>query len=169
MLPKCLRELVMTFLPRRRTLHEKLCVAAVDLTAWDPDHTTCIGRTMNCMMEDADDLANIAFRCVLPRDVSARSLRNKLEMVRLLEVMVGHECPHWTLCPDKAVFGSLRLWRHGVEPRDAAMLIARFRDARVLLKKANHVRGRAQRAFDDIAHIIHNWGKCVVRRPQWRF
>ena len=169
MLPKCLSALVMTFLPRRRTLGEKLCLAAVDLTAWDPDHQTCISRTMNCMMEDASDLTDIAFRCVLPRDVTARSIRNKMETVRLLEVMVGHECPHWSLCPDKPVFASLRLWRHGVEPHDAAMLMARFRNATVLLRNANTACKRAQGIFDDIANVINNWGKCVTRRSQWRF
>ena len=151
MLP-CLERLVRSFLPKRRRTCEKMCLAAIDQTKWDPMHLHCPRHTSMVMREDAFELNKLA-RFVPPAATPA-TIRNKLEMCRQIVGTIGQE-PNWSFCPNNRVFASLRCWRRGLDLQETRRLLQTLRAAKANFMVAERALREARHTFERASDLIY--------------
>ena len=129
MLPTELEKIIRGFLPRRLRLCDQTCLAAIDMTSWDPDHYESARFTVASIRKKSKDLRKIARRCLIPKFAKPRAIIKKYELGKYVKEVIGLRGPRWSFSPAKAVFVSLRLWRRGVDVHKARAMTKAYENA----------------------------------------
>ena len=129
MLPSEVEKIIRGFLPRRLRLGDQMCLAAIDMTSWDPDHYESARYTIASIREKSKTLRKIARRCPIPELAKPRAVVKKYELGKYVKEVIGLRGPRWSFSPAKAVFVSLRLWRRGVDVHKARAMTKAYEDA----------------------------------------
>ena len=129
MLPSEVEKIIRGFLPRRLRLGDQMCLAAIDMTSWDPDHYESARYTIASIRKKSKTLRKIARRCPIPKFAKPRAVVKKYEVGKYIKEMIGPRGPRWAYNPLRAVFVSLRLWRRGVEVHKARKMTKAYENA----------------------------------------